>query len=354
MNKTVTLGRKVISEHSPAFVIAEAGVNHNGNPEMARTLIKEAHACKADCVKFQTYKAERVVTESAPKAKYQLGTTKASQSQLDMLREIELKPEYHRELKLYAEELGMVFLSTPYNPEDVELLESIGVLAYKVASGQIVEYPFLRKIAGTGKPIFLSTGMASLAEVDTALGVIRKEGNDQVILLQCTTNYPSQFEDANLRVLQTLGSTFGVLVGYSDHTVGDETAIAAVALGAKVIEKHFTLDKDLPGPDHSASMTPRELKCLVEKIRRVESSLGSGIKEPCAVEMENSAGMRRSITASCSISKGEEITPEKITFKRPATGLSHAFYDIIIGKYAARDILSDEQLQMDMIEWQKI
>jgi len=353
MNNTIKLGRKVISKHSPVFVIAEAGVNHNGNPDMARALIKEAHACKADSVKFQTYKAERVVTESAPKAKYQLGTTEASQSQLDMLREIELKPEQHRELKLYAEKSEMVFLSTPYNSEDVDLLEHIGVLAYKVASGQIIEYPFLRKIASTGKPIFMSTGMATLAEVDTALRTILKEGNDQVVLLQCTTNYPSRFEDANLRALQTLRSAFGVLVGYSDHTIGDETAIAAVALGAKVIEKHFTLDKDLPGPDHSSSMTPGELKCLVEKIRRVESSLGSGKKEPCAIEMENSAGMRRSITASCGISKGEEITPEKITFKRPATGLSHEFYDIIIGKHAARDILSDEQLQMDMIEWQR-
>lgn len=351
MLKEIKIGDKIIGSSSPVFIIAEAGVNHNGDLDMARRLVEEAASCGADCIKFQTFKAERVVTAEAPKAKYQLGTTEKTESQLDMLRKIELKPDYHLDLKVYAENLGLIFLSTPYNLEDIDLLENIGVHAYKVASGQIIEPPFLRKIAKTGKPIFLSTGMATLAEIDTALRTIRDERHDEVVLLQCTTNYPSRIEDANLRVIQTYRSVFGCLVGYSDHTIGPESAMASVALGAKVIEKHFTLDKNLPGPDHSSSMTPEEFKSLVLKIHRTEAALGSEKKEPTESEKENSVGMRRSIVASCDIHKGEAITADNITFKRPATGLSPQFYDIILGKKASRDILSDELLQMDMIEW---
>lgn len=351
MKQEIRIGSQIISNQSPVFIIAEAGVNHNGNLDMARRLIEEAASCGADCIKFQTFKAERVVTTSAPKAKYQLGTTDKTESQLDMLRKIELKPEHHSELKLYAEKLGLIFLSTPYNFEDIDLLENIGVLAYKVASGQIVEHPFLRKIAKTGKPIFLSTGMATLAEIDNALRSIHDEGNDRVVLLQCTTNYPSRIEDANLRVLQTFRSVFGCLVGYSDHTIGIESAITSVALGARVIEKHFTLDKNLPGPDHSSSMIPEELKSLVNQIHMTEASLGSAQKEPIEIEKENSIGMRRSIVASRNIQKGEMITADNITFKRPATGLSPRFYDIILGKRAIKDISYDELLQMEMIEW---
>lgn len=351
MQQEIIIGNKTISEHSPVFIIAEGGVNHNGDLEMARKLLEEAAVCGVDCVKFQTFKAERVVTKNAPKAQYQMGTTDKAESQLAMLEKIELKPEHHVELKKHAEKLGMIFLSTPYNFEDIDFLESIGVLAYKAASGQIVELPFLRKIAKTHKPIFLSTGMATIAEIDSALKVIYREGNDKVVLLQCTTNYPSRTEDANLRVIQTFRSAFDMLTGYSDHTIGDEAAIAAVALGAKVIEKHFTLDKNLPGPDHSSSMTPEELKSLVEKVRRTESALGSAQKEPAEVERENVIGMRRSIVASRDIRSGEMISEDNITFKRPATGLSPQFYDIIIGKKAAKDISSDELLQMDMIKW---
>lgn len=351
MQQEIKIGDITISGNSPVFIIAEAGVNHNGDLEIAKRLTKEAAVSGADCIKFQTFKAERVVTKNAPKAKYQLETTDKTENQIDMLRKIELKPEQHIELKQYAEELGIVFLSTPYNMEDVDLLEDIGVLAYKVASGQIVEIPFLRKIAVTGKPIFLSTGMSTLAEIDTALNTIMKEGNDQVVVLQCTTNYPSSFKDANLRVLQTLESTFGSLVGYSDHTIGEEAVIAAVALGAKVIEKHFTLDKDLPGPDHSSSMTPLEFKLLTEKIRRTESSLGSTKKTPTEIEKENAVGMRRSIVASRNIRIGDTINDDSITFKRPATGLSPQFFDMILGKKAAKNISVDELLQMDMIQW---
>ena len=351
MKQEIRIGDRIIGDSSPVFIISEAGVNHNGDLDMARRLVEEAGSCGADCIKFQTFKAERVVTVSAPKAKYQLGTTDRTESQLDMLRKIELKPEHHLELKEHAENLGLVFLSTPYNFEDIDLLESIGVLAYKVASGQIVEHPFLRKISQTGKPIFLSTGMATTAEIESALKTIHDEGNDSVVLLQCTTNYPSRIEDANLRVIQSFMSAFGCLVGYSDHTIGEESAIASVALGAKVIEKHFTLDKNLPGPDHSSSMTPEELKSLVEKIHRTETSLGNAKKEPTEIEKENSIGMRRSIVASRDIQKGEAITVDNITFKRPATGLSPQFYDKILGKKASRDMSYDELLQKDMIEW---
>lgn len=351
MKQEIKIGNKIISNQSPVFIIAEAGVNHNGDLDMARRLIKEAASCGADCIKFQTFKAERVVTIYAPKAKYQLGTTDKTESQLDMLRKIELKPEHHSELKLYAEKLGLIFLSTPYNFEDIDLLENIGVQAYKAASGQIVEHSFLRKIAKNGKPIFLSTGMATLAEIDKALGTIRDEGNERVVLLQCTTNYPSRIEDANLRVLQTFRSVFDCLVGYSDHTIGVESAITSVALGAKVLEKHFTLDKNLPGPDHSSSMTPEELKSLVNQIHKTEASLGSTQKIPTEIEKENSIGMRRSIVASQNIQKSEVITADNITFKRPATGLSPRFYDKILGKRAKKDISYDELLQMEMIEW---
>jgi N-acetylneuraminate synthase/N,N'-diacetyllegionaminate synthase len=237
MLQKITIENKTISTTSPVFIIAEAGVNHNGDLGMARKLIEEAAACGADCIKFQTFIAERIVTKSAPKAKYQLGTTDKTESQLDMLKKIELSPEHHMELKKLAEESNMIFMSTPFNFEDIDLLESIGVSAYKVGSGQIVEHPFLRRIAETGKPVFLSTGMADLDEIGEALKTIREAGNDKVILLQCTTNYPSRIEDANLRVITAYQSAFNTLTGYSDHTVGEEAAISSVALGARVIQE---------------------------------------------------------------------------------------------------------------------
>lgn len=347
----IEIGPKRIGEGEPVFIIAEAGVNHNGSLEAAKALVKEAKASGADCVKFQTFKAERVATAGAPKARYQLGTTDRDESQLDMLKKLELAYEDHLELKSYADSLGIVFMSTPYGFEDIDLLESIGVPAYKVASGQIIELPFLKKIARTGKPIILSTGMATLAEVDEAVRAIRGAGNGKAVLLQCTTDYPSRLRDCNLRAMETLRSSFGLPVGYSDHTTSDEAAIAAVALGARVIEKHFTLDKGLPGPDHSSSFTPSEFSSLVKKIRGVEEALGSGRKEPSEVEKENAKGMRRSLVACVDIQKGEAITDGMITFKRPATGLSPSFYALVVGKRAARDIAKDELLTMEMIEW---
>jgi N-acetylneuraminate synthase/N,N'-diacetyllegionaminate synthase len=351
MGKTIDIAGRKIGYGCPVYVIAEAGVNHNGDLKTAKRLIDEARACGADCVKFQTFRAENVVTRKAPKAKYQLDTTDRAESQLDMLRKLQLKPGDYEALKAHAENANITFLSTPYNFEDIDLLESVGIPAYKVASGQVVELPFLRKISMTGKPVLLSTGMATLAEIDEALRTILKEGNEQVVLLQCTTNYPSRMQDANLRVMETFRVAFGVMAGYSDHTVGDETAIAAVALGALVVEKHFTLDKNMAGPDHSSSATPGELKSLVEKIRSVETALGSARKEPTEIERENATGMRRSIVACRDIRRGETITEDNITFKRPASGLSPSLYDAVIGKRAAIDISADELLQMDMIVW---
>ncbi len=351
MEDRITIGTRSVGRGCPVFVVAEAGINHNGDLETAMELVRSAAVAGADCVKFQTFRAECVVTRGAPKAVYQVETTGRSGSQLEMLRQCELEPDAFRGLKAYAEELGMVFLSTPYNFEDIELLEDIGVAAYKVASGQIVEHPFLRKIARTGKPVILSTGMATLAEVDAALRVMVDEGGGGVVLMQCTTDYPSRMEDANLKVIRTFMETFGCPVGYSDHTIGMEAAVAAVALGASAVEKHFTLDRALPGPDHSSSVVPAELEMFVQCIRRTERALGNGRKEPSGAERANAAAMRRSITAARDIRRGEVITEGHLIFKRPATGLSPAFYDAVVGKRAARDIHADDVFEMDMIEW---
>lgn len=351
MKKEIKINSTTIGENSPVFIIAEAGVNHNGDFSIARKLVEQAKISGADCIKFQTFQAERVVTKNAPKAKYQLGTTDRAESQLKMLKKLELSKQHHIELKKIAEQLGLVFLSTPYNFEDVGLLEELKVSAYKIASGQIVEHAFLKKIAQTGKPIFLSTGMATMDEIQEALDTISAVGSDQVILLQCTTNYPSRVQDANVKVIPMFKKKFDCLSGYSDHTTGNEAICAAVALGATVIEKHFTIDKNFEGPDHSSSMTPDEFKVLVKNIRQVEQALGNGIKKPTQTENENKTGMRRSIVATSKIKKGDAINQNNISFKRPATGLSPKIYDELIGKKALIDIEQDTLIQKEMIQW---
>lgn len=350
----INIGGRPVGKDSPVFIIAEAGINHNGDLAMARELVSSAADCGADAVKFQTFKADRVVTAGAPKAMYQLEVTDKSESQLEMLEKVELGESEHRELKALAEGRGMVFLSTPYNFEDIELLEAVGVDAYKVASGQIIEHVFLERVVATGKPLLLSTGMATMAEVEAAVKVIERscEGplEERLILMQCTTNYPSPIEDANLRVIETLRSRFGCQVGYSDHTLGDEAVIAAVALGASVIEKHYTLDKSLPGPDHQSSATPLEFKELVGKIRRTEVAMGSAVKEPTNAEISNAKGMRRSLATAHSIKRGEVIGEEVLTFKRPSTGMEPGLYKTIVGKKAAKDIEAGVLLEKDMVE----
>lgn len=337
---------RLIGLRNPVFIIAEAGVNHNGDLGIALELIEKAKKAGADCIKFQTFKANQVVLQSAPKAAYQLRTTPRSESQLQMLEKLELSYDSYKAIIEECKRLGIIFMSTPYNIEDVEFLESLNVPAYKVASGQIIELSFLEYIAKKNKPIILSTGMATLAEVDAAVTTILESGNKEIILLQCTTNYPSILEDANINAIVTMKEAFKTIVGYSDHTQNHVACIASVALGASVIEKHFTLDKQLPGPDHSTSDNPIEFSNLVLEIRNTEKVLGNGLKKPSYSEIENAKGMRRSIVAKTQINPGEVITHDMLTFKRPANGINPSLISQIVGRKTSRMIQPD-----DLLNW---
>lgn len=330
-------GRKVGPGH-PCFIIAEAGVNHNGSLEMARQLVKVAAQTGADAVKFQTFKAERLVTPDAPKADYQLQMTNATGSQYDMLRRLELSPEVHYELMTYCREKGILFMSTPFDEKSADLLNDLGVPAFKIGSGEVTNWPFLAHVARKGKPIVLSTGMSYLSEVDEAVRVIRDVGCDRLVLLHCVSSYPADPANVNLRAMQTMAMAFGVPVGYSDHTPGVEVALAAVALGACVIEKHFTLDRNLPGPDHRASLEPDELAALVQGVRTVEAALGHGRKEPAASEANTAAVARRSLVAARDIPAGTMLTEEMIAIKRPGVGLPPALRGYLVGRTVRVDI----------------
>ena len=351
-----------------ALVIAEAGVNHNGSLDMARELVDVAAGAGADIVKFQTFRAEKLATGGAAKAAYQQRTTGTSESQLDMLRKLQLSDEDHFVLQRHCAKSGIEFLSTPFDMESLDFL--VGTLALprlKLPSGEITNAPFLLAVAQTGKPVIVSTGMSTLDEVEQALGVLafgylqtgatpdvdafvraRKSSygqqvlREKVTLLHCTTEYPTPFVDVNLRAMATLRDTFGLSVGYSDHTQGIGIAIAAVALGAAVIEKHFTLDRNLPGPDHKASMEPGELKCMVESIRQVEQSLGNPVKAPVPSELKNREVVRKSLVTTAAIRRGEPFTPENITAKRPGTGVSPFCYWDLLGRSSPRDYSEDE------------
>tara|TARA_B100000965_G_C19603452_1_gene764484 strand:- start:24773 stop:25822 length:1050 start_codon:yes stop_codon:yes gene_type:complete len=346
---TIKIGKYNIGSGFPCFIIAEAGVNHNGDINIAKKLIKEAKESGADCVKFQTFKSERVITKNAPKAKYQLETTDPSESQLEMLKKLELPNEYYPELIHYCNEHDIMFLSTPYNKEDVDFLDDIGVQAFKLASIHVAEPAFVKYAAEKGKPIILSTGMATLGEIDKAVYHALKTKNNNLILLQCTTNYPSRLKDANLLAMQTISKSFHLNVGYSDHTKSDIACIASVALGAKVIEKHFTIDKSLPGPDQSSSSDPSEFKQLVENIRNCERVLGSPIKSPSEIEKINLKGMRRSIVIKNNIKKGTLITEDMLEFKRPSSGISPSMLDLVVGRKAVRDLFEDDLIDFSDI-----
>ena len=346
-NLNINIEHHTIGRDHPVFIIAEVGVNHNGDLNLAKQLIREAARCGADCVKFQTFKAERVVTNNAPKASYQLKTTDKNESQISMLKKLEIDMNSYIEIVECCKENNVVFISTPYNIEDVDLLEQLGVSAYKLASIHAVEPWFASYVAKTGKPIILSTGMATLDEVALTVNAMREAGNDKIILLQCTTNYPSLLEDTNLLAMQTLAKKFNCTVGYSDHTLDNTACIVSIGLGAKVIEKHFTLDKSMEGPDQSTSIVPVEFSHLVKSIRTAEVVLGSSIKQPSEIEKENMKGMRRSIVAKKYIKKGELINKDSITFKRPSAGLDPKFFDDIVGKKALRDLPVDEFIQWD-------
>jgi N-acetylneuraminate synthase/N,N'-diacetyllegionaminate synthase len=349
MLASIQAGNFCIGHGHPVFIIAEGGVNHSGDVDMALRLVEEAKRVGADCVKFQTFKAERVVTEEAPKAAYQLKTTSAKESQVEMLRKLELDEWAYPQLLDACQEEDILFLSTPYNVEDVDFLDNLGVQAFKIASGQAVEPYFVEYVAKKGKPILLSTGMCTLVEVDRAVRVVRGTGNDQIVVLQCTTNYPSAIEDCNLHAMVTMRDALDVLVGYSDHTEGLTAATSSVALGACVVERHFTLDKSLPGPDHSSSSDPDEFVALVRQIRQAELALGSSAKYPCQIEQENALGMRRSIVAKGTIRSGQIITEGMLTFKRPATGLKPDLLPELVGRVATCDIKPDQMLSWEMV-----
>ena len=339
---------KLIGEEEPCFIIAEAGVNHNGSVELAKKLIDAAKDAGADAVKFQTFKAESVVVKDAQKAEYQKETT-GEGSQYEMIKKLELAEEDFRELADYAEKKDIMFLSSPFDKESVDLLHELDVPAFKVGSGEITNLPLLRYIAKKEKPIILSTGMSTLGEIEEALDVIRSEGVEDIILLHCVSNYPARIEDVNLRAMGTLKQAFKLPVGFSDHTLGITAPIAAVALGACVIEKHFTLDRNLPGPDHKASLEPDELKKMVKAIKEVEKALGNGIKKPTKEEKEIKKAARKSIVAKVDISKGTIITEDMLDVKRPGTGIEPKYLKFIIGRKAKEDIKKDDVIRFEMI-----
>jgi len=330
------------------YIIAEAGVNHNGSLDLAKKMVEVAADAGADAVKFQTFKAETLVTAAAPKARYQNAVTSEKESQFDMLKRLELDLEAHKQLLSKCQQMGIDFLSTPFDLESVELLQNLGLKTFKIPSGEITNLPLLRKIGSLKKKIILSTGMTDLQEINFALDVLSKFGTSlsDITVLHCNTEYPTPLEDANLRAIQTIKKAFpGVFVGYSDHTLGVETSIAAVALGAEVIEKHFTLDRQMTGPDHRASLEPKELTLFVRSIRNIEKALGNGIKKPSRSEFNNISKIRKSIVASRIIHEGETLTEHNLTIKRPGTGISpYKFYEII-GKRASKNYMPDDLIE---------
>lgn len=349
MISCVKVGKHSIGSGHPCFIIAEAGVNHNGDMALAKRLIDVAQEAGADAVKFQTFKAEELVTKGAEKAEYQKNSTGSEESQFDMLKKLEFSPEGFRELSIYTKEKGILFLSTPDDRESADLLDELSVPAFKVGSGEITNFPLLKHIARKGKPIILSTGMATLEEVENALGVIREEGTDDIVLLHCVTSYPAKIEDTNLRAMETLRDTFKLPVGLSDHTLGITIPVAAVALGACVVEKHFTLDKKLPGPDHRASLEPDELRQMIEAIRDTEKAMGNGIKKPTKAEEEIKKVARRSLVARVDIPQGTVITEEMLAVKRPANGLEPKYIEEVIGKKTKRNLEKDTPITWDII-----
>ena len=350
MHPLININQRAIGDHQPCYIIAEAGVNHNGDTQLALELVEKAYEVGADCVKFQTFTAESVITKQAPKAHYQLQVTDHRESQFEMLRKLELSQDAYQSIIHRCQTLGIQFLSTPYSAPDADFLHELEVPAFKVASGQLVELSFLEHLAAFHKPIILSTGMATLAEVYDAVATIRAF-HDQFFVLQCTTNYPSRLEDANIRAMVAMREALNVPVGYSDHVESNYACYAAVAQGACIIEKHFTLDRALPGPDHKASLDIAGFRELVAGIRAVEASLGSSVKTPTQAERDNTEGMRRSIVTVRPIQKGETLETSALSFKRPATGLPPRALRDIIGKKAAKDLAEDEVLQPNAIVW---
>ena len=328
------------------FIIAEAGVNHNGKLNLAKEMVDKAKDVGVDCIKFQTFISENFVSKFAPKAEYQRQQTDSNESQLAMIRKLELSFENFIELKEYCMKQEIQFLSTPFDFKSIDFLASLDMKLWKIPSGEITNLPYLMRIAKTQKPVILSTGMSNLIEIENAMIALQKNGSGDITLLHCTTEYPTPYVDVNLKVIDTLKEKFNVPVGYSDHTLGIEIPIAAVAMGATVIEKHFTLDRNMEGPDHKASMEPQELQAMVKAIRNVELALGDGEKKAAQSEMKNIAIARKSIIASRKIKKGEVFTEENLTTKRPGKGISPMRWFEVLGQTAVKDFEEDEAIEL--------
>ena len=336
--------------YNKTFIIAEVGVNHNGSLKLARKLIDMATEAGADAVKFQTFEAEKVISRYAQKAEYQKRFTEASESQLDMVRKLELNKAAHEELFTYCRSKDIIFLSSPFDLDSIDLLNKLGLEIFKIPSGEITNLPFLKTIGSLKKELILSTGMASLAEIEAALDVLVTAGTElkKITVLHCNTEYPSPMQDVNLKAMQTIARAFDVRIGYSDHTLGIEIPVAAVAMGASTIEKHFTLNKKMEGPDQMASLAPAELKAMVQAIRNIEKALGNGIKKPSPSELKNKPIARKSIVAARDIRKGEVFTEENLAAKRPGTGISPMRWDEVIGKKAVKDYKIDELISYQL------
>ena len=327
------------------YIIAEAGVNHNGSFETACRLVDAAKEAGADCIKFQTFKSEKLVSRNAVKAEYQKNTT-GDGSQIDMLKKLELSYDDFRALKDYCDSVGIAFLSTPFDFDSVDFLNTMDIPFWKIPSGEVTNLPYLLALARTGKPVVMSTGMCSMEDVEAAVKALKENGVSDIKLLHCNTEYPTPYADVNLRAMLTLKEAFGFEVGYSDHTKGIEVPIAAAALGATVIEKHFTLDRNMEGPDHKASLEPDELAQMVSGIRHIEQALGTGEKRPSPSEQKNMAVARKSIVAARDIKAGELLSDENMTVKRPGSGISPMKWFEVAGTRAVRDFKEDELIEI--------
>ena len=328
------------------FIIAEAGVNHNGDIDLAKKLVDKASEVGADAIKFQSFRAEKLVTRNAKKAEYQENTTDKEESQFEMIKKLELGYEEHQRLINHCRSKGIMFLSSPFDLESIDLLNDLGLEIFKIPSGEITNLPYLRKIGRLGKKVILSSGMSTLGDIEKALEILRNNGSTDITVLHCNTEYPTPIIDVNLLAMNTIREAFKVKVGYSDHTLGIEVPIAAVALGATIIEKHFTLDKTMEGPDHKASLEPREFKEMVRCIRNIELALGDGIKRITESERKNVNIARKSIVTSRDINKGETFTEANLVIKRPGNGICPMRWDEIIGRVAIRDFREDEMIEI--------
>lgn len=328
------------------FIIAEAGDNHNGNLENALKLVDKAAEAGADCVKFQTFVTEKVISRHAEMAEYQKQNIGVEESQFDMVKKLELSFEDFRQIQAYCRTKGILFLSTPFDLPSIAFLNDIGVPFFKIPSGEITNYPYLAAIGRTHKDVVLSTGMCTMEEIREAIAVLEENGAGRMTLLHCNTEYPTPYEDVNLNAMETMRAVFGKEVGYSDHTLGIEVPVAAAALGAVIIEKHFTLDKDMEGPDHKASLEPEELAAMIKAVRNIETALGSSEKKPSPSELKNLAAARKSIVARRNIRQGELLTEENLAVKRPGAGISPMRYPDVLGTRAVRDFKADQFIEL--------